>query len=82
MKHYVGEIISVYDGDFIGWTTAELIEKVGEVSGFERWRMKTKEGYELRRLVDFDKKYKKIKPAVEGQTYSKSLLEMYHLSSQ
>lgn len=57
MKHYKGEIISVYDGDFIGWTTAKLIEKIGELGEYERWRMKTKEGSELVRLVDFDKKY-------------------------
>jgi hypothetical protein len=66
MKHYIGEVVEVYDGDFIGWTTAKLIEKVGECGGYERWIMKTKEGSELRRLVDFDKKYKKIKPTVKG----------------
>ncbi|MCT8976280.1 hypothetical protein N4T77_06690 [Clostridium sp. CX1] len=57
MKHYTGEIISVYDGELIGWTTATLIEFVGKIGGYERWRMITKEGSELRRLVDFDKKY-------------------------
>lgn len=64
MKYYKGEIIDVYDGDFIGWTTATLIEKVGELGGYERWIMKTKEGTELRRLVGFDQKYKKIKPTL------------------
>lgn len=62
MKHYKGEVVEVYDGDFIGWTNAELIEKIGELGGYERWRILTKEGSELVRLVDFDKKYIKNKP--------------------
>jgi hypothetical protein len=36
----------------------------------ERWRMITKEGSELVRLVDFDKKYIKNKPIpLKGRTY-------------
>jgi hypothetical protein len=30
MKHYAGEIIDIYDGDFIGWTTAELKEFIND----------------------------------------------------
>lgn len=66
MKHYKGEVVEVYDGDFIGWTTAELKEFISECGGYERWRMKTKEGSELVRLVDFDKKYKKVSPAIKA----------------
>lgn len=58
MKHCVGEIVDVYDGDFIGWTTAKLVEKVRECGGYERWRMVTREGSELRRLVGFDEKHR------------------------
>lgn len=58
MAHYKGEIINVYDGDFIGWTTAKLLEKTGECQGYEQWRMLTKEGSELRRYVDFNMKNK------------------------
>lgn len=58
MKYHVGEQINVYDGDFIGWTTAKLIEFVEEVNGLERWRMITKEGYELRRFIDFEQRNK------------------------
>lgn len=57
-KHQIGEIIKVYDGDQIGWTTAELLEKVEEHNGYEKWVMVTKEGYELRRFVNFIEKYK------------------------
>lgn len=68
MNHYIGEVVQIYDGDFIGWTTAELTEKVGELGEYERWIMKTKEGSQLVRLVDFDKKYIKNKPAIKEQT--------------
>jgi len=51
MNHFVGEIIIIYDGDFIGWTTATLIKKVGTFEKYERWTMLTKEGSELRRLL-------------------------------
>jgi len=51
MKHYVGEVIKIYDGDLIGWTTATLIKKVGNTGKYERWTMITKEGSELRRLL-------------------------------
>ncbi|AKN32359.1 hypothetical protein Ccar_16410 [Clostridium carboxidivorans P7] len=66
MKHYISEVITVYDGDLIGWTTAELIEKVGELGEYERWVMKTREGSQLVRLVDFDKNYRKNKPNQNG----------------
>lgn len=58
MKHFKGEIIQVYDGDFIGWTTAELTEFINECGGYERWRMRTKEGSELVRLVGFDERHR------------------------
>lgn len=70
MKHYIGEVVDVYDGDFIGWTTAELLEFINECGGYERWRMKTKDGSELMRLVGFDQKYNK--PTPKEQTYPRN----------
>lgn len=66
MKYYKGQIVDVYDGDFLGWTTATLIERVGELGEYERWVMKTKEGSELRRLVGFDERHRKNKPNQNG----------------
>ncbi|KEH90638.1 hypothetical protein [Clostridium botulinum] len=57
MKHYVGEIVDIYDGDLIGWTKARLIKFIGKYNGFEKWNMISKEGYELNRYVDFDEIY-------------------------
>ena len=52
MKHNKGECIKIYDGDLIGWTTATLTENVGEIDELERWKMITREGYELVRILD------------------------------
>ena len=73
MKHYKGETIKVYDGDFIGWTTAELIEFAGECGGYERWRMITKEGSELMRLVGFDERHRE-KPVEKPAEFFKPVL--------
>lgn len=48
-----GQIVIVYDGDLIGFTTATLEKKYEtlEDGKVERWKMKTNEGYELVRIV-------------------------------
>ena len=48
-----GQAVIVYDGDLVGFTIATLEKKCGviEEGKVERWTMKTKEGYELVRLV-------------------------------
>jgi len=67
MKYYIGEVINVYDGDFIGWTTATLLRKVGNVEKYERWIMITEDGSELRRILDIDEKHSRL-----GEYYAKS----------
>lgn len=46
-----GDIIDVYDGDFIGWTKATLVDFIHEANGYEKWKMITTEGYTLERYV-------------------------------
>jgi hypothetical protein len=60
MKHNKGECIKIYDGDLIGWTTATLTENVGEIDELERWKMITREGYELVRILDVYETLKKF----------------------
>lgn len=48
-----GDMVKVYDGDLIGFTTATLVERMCKVESGdnERWLLLTKEGYNLIRIV-------------------------------
>lgn len=62
-----GDLIEVYDGDLIGFTTATLLEFIHEANGYEKWKMITKEGYELIRYVGLiEENKRKNKPNHKG----------------
>lgn len=48
-----GQLVKVYDGDLVGFTTARLEEKFESIEEgvLERWSMMTIEGYKLVRFV-------------------------------
>ena len=50
-----GKEVKVYDGDLIGWTTGIIIKKVDDL----RVKIKTKEGYELVRVLKVDSELQK-----------------------
>ena len=47
-----GKKVKVYDGDLIGWTTGIIVNEVDSI----RVKIKTKEDYELIRVLRYDKK--------------------------
>ena len=50
-----GKKVTVYDGDLIGWTTGIIVNEVDSI----RVKIKTKEDYELIRVLRYDKKLQK-----------------------
>ena len=59
-----GKEVKVYDGDLIGWTTGIIIKKVDEL----RVKIKTKEGYELVRVLKVDSELQKDGSGLPGHS--------------